>query len=78
MAAESFGMESLTEEQWAEIDARILAGEIFKATIRIKAACQVSVNDAKNILWVRYQQLRTERAAEFACSDEHYWAGYEG
>ena len=67
------GMGEPTPEQWAEIDACILACNILGALIRIRAACGVGLNDAKSIHWERYQQLRKERAGEFACSDEDYW-----
>lgn len=71
-------MESLTNDQWADIDARILACDILGALIRIRTACGCGLNDAKSIHWARYKWLRAERAAEFACSDEQYWAGVYG
>ena len=71
-------MQSLTAEQWAAVDDRILACDILGALIRIRAACECGLNDAKGIHWERYQQLRAERAAEFACSHEDYWRGVYG
>lgn len=71
-------LESLTAEQRADIDACILACNILGALIRIRAACECSLNDAKSIHWERYQLLRRERAAEFACSHEQYWDGVYG
>ena len=68
----------MTDEQRADIDARILACDILGALIRIRAACGCGLNDAKDIHWARYQQLRAERDAEFACSDEQYWTGVYG
>jgi hypothetical protein len=67
---------SLTDEQRAEIDARILAGEIIEAIKRIKSACGVSLGEAMDLNRARYQQLRLERGADFACSDADYWSGY--
>jgi hypothetical protein len=67
-----------TDEQWAEIDACILACNILGALLRIRSACGVGLNDAKVIHWERYQRLRAERADEFACSDEEYWDGVYG
>jgi hypothetical protein len=67
-----------TAEQWAEIDARILACDILGALTRIRAACGCGLNDAKGVHISRYRQLRAERATEFACSDEQYWAGVFG
>jgi hypothetical protein len=61
-----------TTEQWAEIDARILACDILGALSRIRAACRVGLNDAKEIHTERYRQLREQRPAEFACSHEDY------
>ncbi|MDB5309887.1 MAG: hypothetical protein JWO38_4089 [Gemmataceae bacterium] len=62
-----------TAEQWAEIDGRILACDILGALLRIRAVCDVSLNDAKAIHADRYRQLREERHAEFACGHEDYW-----
>ena len=64
--------------QWAEIDAGILACDILGALRRIRAACGVGLNVAKDIHWERYQKLRAERAAEFACSHDDYWRGVYG
>lgn len=69
-------MESLTDEQRAEIDALILAGGVIAALKSIMAACGVGLRDAMDINRARYRQLRAERAAEFACGDEEYWSGY--
>jgi hypothetical protein len=71
-------VESLTDEQRADIDARILACDILGALVRIRTACGCGLNDAKGVHWARYQQLRAERATEFACSDKQYWAGVYG
>ena len=71
-------MESLTDEQRAEIDARILACDILGALMRIRVACGIGLNDAKVIHAERYQQLRATRAAEFACSHDDYWRGVYG
>jgi hypothetical protein len=67
-----------TAEQWAEIDARILACDILGALARIRAACGVGLNDAKVIHAERYRRLREERAAEFSCRHEDYWRGVHG
>ena len=69
-------LESLTDEQWADIDARILAGQIIEAIRRIKDGCGVSLREAMDLNRARYRQLRAERGAEFACGDEEYWSGY--
>jgi hypothetical protein len=69
-------VESLTNEQQAEIDALILAGNIIPAMARIKTACGVSLPDARDLFRARYRQLRAERGVEFACGDEEYWSGY--
>jgi len=66
----------LTDVQWADIDALILAGEIIEAIRRIKSACGVSLREAMDLNRARYQQLRLQRGAEFACSDQEYWSGY--
>jgi hypothetical protein len=69
-------MESLTDEQRADIDAQILTGGIIEAIKRIRSACGVSLREARDINRARYRQLRAERGAEFACGDEEYWSGY--
>jgi hypothetical protein len=69
-------VESLTDEQRAEIDALILAGDIIAGMSRIKKACGVSLPDARDLFRARYRQLRRERGAEFACGDEEYWRNY--
>jgi hypothetical protein len=69
-------MESLTDKQRAEIDARILAGEIIAAIRLVMVGCGVGLGAAADINRARYQQLRIERGTEFARSDEDYWSGY--
>lgn len=69
-------MESLTNEQRAEIDALILAGSIIPAMAYIKKASRVSLPEARDLFKARYRQLRVERGAEFACDDEKYWSCY--
>ena len=69
-------MELLTSERRAEIDALILAKAIIGAQKSIMAMCGVGLREAQVLFRARYQQLRVERGAEFACSDEAYWSGY--
>lgn len=71
-------MESLTAEQWAATDERILACDILGALMLIRAAYGCGLNDAKCIHIDRYRQLRESRPTDFACSDEQYWAGVYG
>ena len=68
--------ESLANEQRADIDARIMAGQIIEAICRIKTACGVSLREAAELNRARYSELRLERGQEFACGDEDYWSGY--
>jgi len=70
------GRETLTEEQRTEIDARILAGDIIVAIRLTMTACGIGLRAASDLNRARYHQLRNERAAEFARSDEDYWSGY--
>ena len=72
------GVESLTTEQGAAVDERILACDILGALMRIRAACGCGLNDAKSIHIDRYRHLRESRPTDFACSDEQYWAGVYG
>jgi hypothetical protein len=67
-------MDSLTTEQWADIDTHILRGYL-PAVVRIREMCRVSLNGAKDIFWERYKRFRGERNAEFARTDEEYCAG---
>lgn len=69
-------MESLTDEQRAKIDARILAGEILTALRLIMAECGVGLAVAQGVLRARYRRLRAERSAEFAVSEAEYRSGY--
>ena len=69
-------MDSLTDEQRAEIDSLILAGEILNAIGRIKTACRITLRDAMVLNRERYRQLRTERPDAFRCDDQEYWSGY--
>jgi hypothetical protein len=69
-------LESLTDEQRADIVAPILAGEILEAIRRFKTACGVSLRETMDLNRARYRQLRLERGAEFACGEEDYWSGY--
>ena len=67
-------MESLTSEQWAEIDAAIFRGYL-PSIMCIRQVCGVGINDAKGIHWGRYKQLRSERNDEFSQTDAEYCAG---
>jgi hypothetical protein len=67
-------MQSLTTEQWADIDTHIFRGYL-PAVVRIREICGVSLSEAKVIFWERYKRLRGERNADFACTDEDYCAG---
>jgi hypothetical protein len=69
-------LESLTDDQRADIDACILAGEVIEAIRRIRTACDVSQGDAMDLVRARYEQLRAERGTEFTCGDEKYWLKY--
>jgi hypothetical protein len=71
-------VESLTPEQLAAVDERILACDILGALMVISAACGCGLNDAKVIHIKRYRLVREKKAAEFACSDEQYWDGAYG
>ena len=69
-------MQSLTSEQWTEIDALILAGSIIPGMACIQRACAGSLPEARALFKARYRQLRAEWATEFACDDEDYWSCY--
>jgi hypothetical protein len=69
-------VESPTSEQWAEIDALILAGSIIPGMRLIMKAYGVRLRESRDIFRARYRQLRAERGAEFACADEKYCSGY--
>jgi hypothetical protein len=69
-------MKPLADQQQAEIDARILAGDILVAIRLTMAARGVGLAEARDINRARYQQLRAERGTEFACGDQEYWSGY--
>ena len=65
-------------EQWDRVDACILAGNILGALIHLRRSCGVSLNEAKELHWARYQKLRAERPQSFTCTDEEYWAEVYG
>jgi hypothetical protein len=67
---------TVTYEQWTEIDARILARNILPALKLIVEQCGIGLGEARDILAIRYQRLRTERPGEFVCTEEEYWRGY--
>jgi hypothetical protein len=69
-------MDSLTNEQRAEIDALILKKSIIPGMKRIMVLCGVSLLPARNLFKERYRQLRVERSFEFVCGDEEYWSCY--
>jgi hypothetical protein len=66
---------SFSDDQWAAIDSRILAGNILQALLLIREYAGVGLNAAKDIHWERYQCLWAERPVDFACTDEEYWEG---
>lgn len=63
----------LKPEQWAEVDAHILAHRILPAIICISQSAGVGVRDAMEIHLSRYNELRTQRPTDFNCTDEEYW-----
>ena len=63
----------VTDEQRAEIDAWILAGDPRHALRVIRVLFEAGLTEAKGIHWERYHRLRAERTADFACTDEDYW-----
>ncbi len=67
-----------TAGQWAAVDARILACGILGALKLLRRSCGVSLNDAKDLHWSRYQRLRAEPPLDFAGSHEEYWVGVYG
>jgi hypothetical protein len=69
-------MESLTDEQRAEVDTLILTRSIIAGISRIMKICGVGLQDARELFKARYRRLRVERGAEFACGDEEYWSCY--
>ena len=52
-------MESLTDEQRAEVDTLILAKSIIAGMSRIMKTCGVGLADARELFKARYRQLRT-------------------
>jgi hypothetical protein len=69
-------LDSLTIEQWAEIDALIVAGAIIPGMAYIQKACGCRLPEARDLFKARYRQPRAEQGAEFAQSDEEYWSCY--
>jgi hypothetical protein len=64
---------TFTDEQWAEIDARIFRCNILGAIKEIRRFAGIGVSDAIVVHVERYRKLRVERPADFACTDEEYW-----
>jgi hypothetical protein len=68
-------MIDLTDEQWDQIDALILAGQIIQPLRLLKGWLGVHLSEAMEIHHARYRQLREERPDDFPCSDADYWEG---
>ena len=68
----------LAESEWATINDAILSCNILEALKKIRELCGVGLNEAKDIHWERYQQLRKERPGDFTCSHDEYWAEVYG
>ena len=65
--------ESLTSEQWSEIDSSILAGNILQALQSIRKHTGIGIKDAIDINHARYEHLRQIRPDEFKIPDDEYW-----
>jgi hypothetical protein len=63
----------MTNEQWSEIDARIMACDPRRALRLIRDFTRAGPNEARDIHWERFQALRFEQSKAFACTDEEYW-----
>jgi hypothetical protein len=64
---------TLTDDQWAEVDARILRCNILGAIKEIRRFTGLGIADAIVVHVERYRKLRAERPGDFACTDEEYW-----
>ena len=67
---------SLTEEQWAEIDALILRKSYIIAIKSLRDWTGIGMREALEGAHERYEQLRRERPDDFVCSDKEYWVGF--
>ena len=65
----------LTGEQWGEIDALILTRDNLHTLKRLRKWLGVSLREAMEIHFERYEHLRRTRPDDFPCSDEEFWEG---
>lgn len=66
----------ITESDWREIDAAILANDKFSAFKKIRTSRQCGLKDAIDIFTDRFDLLVANRRAEFVCDLDSYWAGF--
>lgn len=65
-----------TKDQWAEVDAELVAWRITSAIARIQTLRHCSYRDALRIVRARYDQLRQQVPERFPLSPEDYWEGF--
>jgi len=66
----------LSEEQWRPIGEGILQCEIIKNMKAIRETAGVSLREAMDLYYERYEMLRGSRAGEFICEHGEYWKGF--
>jgi hypothetical protein len=66
----------LSEDQWGPIDEGILRCEIIKNMKAIRETAGVSLREAMDLYYERYEMLRQSRASEFICDHEEYWKNF--
>jgi hypothetical protein len=68
-------MGDLTAEEWARIDAGILARAYVPLLIWMVRGLGWGLGEAKQLYMERYDQLREQRPNDFAYGEDDYWRG---
>jgi hypothetical protein len=66
----------LSDEQWGPIDEGILRCEIIKNMKAIGETAGVSLREARDLYYERYEMLRKSKADEFICEHAEYWKNF--
>lgn len=69
-------VEPISDDQWAAIDAAIVANRKIEAIKAIRDLAEVSLNDALAAFYGRYAFLRAEAPEQFEHSNQEYWTDF--
>jgi hypothetical protein len=69
-------VKAIPDDQWAAIDAFIVANKKIEAVKAIKEKAECGLPEALIVFYERYAKLRAETPERFDCSNREYWSTF--